>query len=104
MGRDSSAALLRRSDHIQSLADERGDGVIATQADVTDRDSLVPAARIQQELASADILIKAGVMLFVPFWLRSARRVPAHGRDHLLGALTATDVFLDRLRDAAATW
>ena len=35
------ALLARRADRIQALADELGQGAIAIQADVTDRDSLV---------------------------------------------------------------
>ena len=38
------ALLARRADRIQALADELGDGAIAIEADVTDRDSLVAAA------------------------------------------------------------
>ena len=59
------ALLARRVDRIQALADELGDGAIAIQADVTDRDSLVAAARrVQDELGGADILVNnAGVML-----------------------------------------
>src|SRR4029079_14116635 len=47
LGADGSrvALLARRADRIQSLADELGDGAIAIEADVTDRDSLVAAAQ-----------------------------------------------------------
>ena len=38
------ALLARRADRIQSLADELGDGAIAIEADVTDRESVVAAA------------------------------------------------------------
>jgi NADP-dependent 3-hydroxy acid dehydrogenase YdfG len=57
--------LARRADRIQALADELGDGAIAIEADVTDRDSIVAAAdRVQRELGGADILVNtAGVML-----------------------------------------
>src|SRR3954451_2025454 len=45
------ALMARRADRIHALADELGDGAIAIQADVTDRDSLVAAAqRVQDEL------------------------------------------------------
>jgi NADP-dependent 3-hydroxy acid dehydrogenase YdfG len=50
------ALLARRADRIQALADELGNGAIAIEADVTDRDSIVAAAeRVQQELGGADI-------------------------------------------------
>jgi NADP-dependent 3-hydroxy acid dehydrogenase YdfG len=46
--------LARRADRIQALADELGDGAIAIEADVTDRDSLVAAAdQVQSELGGA---------------------------------------------------
>ena len=63
------ALLGRRIERIAALADELGNGTIAIQADVTDRNSIVAAAkRVQQELGGADILINnAGVMLTAPF-------------------------------------
>jgi NADP-dependent 3-hydroxy acid dehydrogenase YdfG len=95
------ALLARRADRIQALADELGDGAIAIEADVTDRDSMVTAAeRVQQDLGGADILVNnAGVMLLGPF--TSDQRVE-HRRmldTNLLGAMTATEVFLVQLRD-----
>jgi NADP-dependent 3-hydroxy acid dehydrogenase YdfG len=94
------ALLARRADRIAALADELGNGAIAIEADVTDRDSIVAAAeRAQQELGGADILVNnAGVMLTAPF--TSAQR-EEHRRmveTNLLGAMTATEVFLDQLR------
>jgi NADP-dependent 3-hydroxy acid dehydrogenase YdfG len=94
------ALLARRVDRIEALADEFGEGAIAIEADVTDRDSLVAAAqRVQRELGGADILVNnAGVMLLAPF--TSDQRVE-HRRmveTNLLGAMTATEVFLDQLR------
>ena len=91
----------RRADRIQALADELGDGAIAIEADVTDRESVVAAAdRVRRELGGADILVNnAGVMLTAPFG--SDQRVE-HRRmveTNLLGAMTATEVFLDQLRD-----
>jgi NADP-dependent 3-hydroxy acid dehydrogenase YdfG len=95
------ALLARRVDRIQALAKELGDGAIAIQADVTDRDSLVAAAdRVQAELGGADVLVNnAGIMLLAPF-------TPEGHDDHrrmveanLLGAMTVTEVFLDQLRD-----
>lgn len=62
------ALLARRADRIQALAAELGDGALAIEADVTDRDSLVAAAeRVKGELGGADILVNnAGVMLLGP--------------------------------------
>ena len=52
------ALLARRVDRIEALADEFGEGAIAIEADVTDRDSLVAAAqRVQRRLGGADILV-----------------------------------------------
>lgn len=95
------ALLARRADRIEALADELGGGAIAVEADVTDRDSIVAAAeRVQRELGSADILVNnAGVMLTAPF---SSDQRQEHRRmveTNLLGAMTATEVFLDQLRD-----
>jgi NADP-dependent 3-hydroxy acid dehydrogenase YdfG len=72
------ALLARRADRIQAPADELGNGAIAIEADVTDRDSIVAAAeRVQQELGGADILVNnAGVMLPAPFTSGPARRAP----------------------------
>lgn len=63
------ALLARRTDRIQTLADELGDGAIAIEADVTNRASVLAAAdRVQHELGGADILVNnAGVMLTAPF-------------------------------------
>jgi NADP-dependent 3-hydroxy acid dehydrogenase YdfG len=95
------ALLARRAARVQALADELGDGAIAIEADVTDRDSIVAAAeRVQGELGQADILVNnAGVMLLGPF---SSEQKAEHRRmveTNLLGAMTATEVFLDQLRD-----
>jgi len=63
------ALLARRLDRITALAGELGNGSIAIQADVTDRDSVAAAAgRVRQVLGSADVLVNnAGVMLLGPF-------------------------------------
>jgi NADP-dependent 3-hydroxy acid dehydrogenase YdfG len=95
------ALLARRADRIQTLADELGHGAIAIEADVTDRESVVVAAdRVQHELGGADILVNnAGVMLTAPF---SSDQREEHRRmveTNLLGAMTATEVFLDQLQD-----
>jgi NADP-dependent 3-hydroxy acid dehydrogenase YdfG len=95
------ALLARRADRIQALADELGDGAIAIAADVTDRDSLVAAAqRVQDELGGADVLINnAGVMLLAPFTSEQRAEQRQMVEVNLLGAMTATEVFLDQLRD-----
>ena len=75
------ALLARRADRIQALADELGNGAIALEADVTDRDSIVAAAdRVQRGLGGADILVNnAGIMLTAPFG-SSARSTGAWSR------------------------
>ena len=95
------ALLARRADRIQSLADELGDGAIAIEADVTDRDSLVAAAqRVDDELGGADVLVNnAGVMLLAPFTSEQRAEQRQMVEVNLLGAMTATEVFLDQLRD-----
>jgi NADP-dependent 3-hydroxy acid dehydrogenase YdfG len=95
------ALLARRADRIQALADELGDGAIAVEADVTDRDSLVAAAqRVQDELGGADVLVNnAGVMLLAPFTSEQRAEQRQMVEVNLLGAMTATEVFLDQLRD-----
>jgi NADP-dependent 3-hydroxy acid dehydrogenase YdfG len=94
------APLARRAERIRAVADELGNGAIAIQADVTDRDSIIAAAqRVQHELGGADILVNnAGVMLTAPF---SSDQREEHRRmieTNLLGAMTVTEVFLDQLR------
>ena len=95
------ALLARRADRIEALAAELGDSAIAIAADVTDRDSLVTAAnRIQAELGGADVLINnAGVMLLAPFTSEQRHELRQMVEVNLLGAMTATEVFLDQLRD-----
>jgi NADP-dependent 3-hydroxy acid dehydrogenase YdfG len=95
------ALLARRADRIQALADELGDGAIAIEADVTDRASLVAAARrIKDELGGADVLINnAGVMLLAPFTSDQREEQRRMVEVNLLGAMTTTEVFLDQLRD-----
>jgi NADP-dependent 3-hydroxy acid dehydrogenase YdfG len=95
------ALLARRADRINVLAAELGENGLAIEADVTDRDSLIAAAeRVQTELGGADILVNnAGLMLLGPF---SSDRRDDYRRmveTNLLGAITATEVFLDQLRD-----
>lgn len=95
------ALLARRADRIDALAAEIGNGAIAFEADVTDRDSLVSAAdRVQNELGGADILVNnAGVMLLGPFTAEQREEQRQMVEVNLLGAMTATEVFLEQLRD-----
>ncbi len=94
------ALLARRADRIETLADELGNGAIAIEADVTDRESIVAAAeRVQRELGGADILVNnAGVMLTAPFASDQREEQRRMVETNLLGAMTATEVFLDQLR------
>lgn len=94
------ALLARRADRIRALADELGNGAIAIEADVTDRDSIVAAAeRVQQELGGADVLVNnAGVMLTAPFTSDQREEHRRMVETNLLGAMTVTEVFLDQLR------
>jgi NADP-dependent 3-hydroxy acid dehydrogenase YdfG len=95
------ALLARRTDRIEALAAELGDGALAIAADVTDRDSIVAAAeRVQRELGAADILVNnAGVMLLAPFSSDQMVEIRQMLEVNLLGAMTVTEVFLDQLRD-----
>jgi NADP-dependent 3-hydroxy acid dehydrogenase YdfG len=99
-GRHQVALLARRLDRIQALADEIGNGAIAIEADVTDRDSILAAAeRVQRELGGADILVNnAGVMLTAPFTSDQREEHRRMVETNLLGAMTVTEVFLDQLR------
>jgi NADP-dependent 3-hydroxy acid dehydrogenase YdfG len=93
------ALLARRLDRIQTLARELGDGAVAIQADVTDRDSIIAASqRIQDELGRLDVLINnAGVMLLGPFSAELSGDYRRMIETNLLGAITTTEVFLDQL-------
>jgi NADP-dependent 3-hydroxy acid dehydrogenase YdfG len=94
------ALLARRAERIRALADELGNGAIAVEADVTDRYSIVAAAeRVRRELGGADILVNnAGVMLTAPFTSDQREEHRRMVETNLLGAMTATEVFLDQLR------
>ena len=92
------ALLARRLDRTIALADELGENALAIESDVTDRPSLVAAAeRVAAELGTTDVLVNnAGVMLLGAF--ASDRRKDYRNmlEVNLLGAITATEVFLDR--------
>ncbi|HXD59491.1 MAG TPA: SDR family oxidoreductase, partial [Thermoleophilaceae bacterium] len=93
------ALLARRADRIEAIAAELGDGAIAIRSDVTDRDSLVEAAeRVKSEFGGADILINnAGVMLLGPFGPEQRDDYEQMIEINLLGAITATEVFLEQI-------
>ncbi len=95
------ALLARRAERIQALAGELGDGVVAIEADVTDRDSIVAAAeQVRGELGTTDILINnAGVMLLAPFSSEQRAEHRQMVEVNLLGTIVTTEVFLDQLRD-----
>ena len=96
--RSSSTAA---TDRIQALASELGNGAIAITADVTDRNALASAAeRVKRDLGGADILVNnAGVMLLAPFSSDQHAESRQMVEVNLLGAMSATEVFLDQLRD-----
>jgi NADP-dependent 3-hydroxy acid dehydrogenase YdfG len=95
------ALLGRRGERLEKLAAELGNGSIAVAADVTDRETLVAAAeRVGSELGGADILVNnAGVMLLAPFGSDQAEETRRMVETNLLGALTATEVFVGQLRE-----
>ncbi len=95
------ALLARRAGRLEALADELGAGALAIEADVTERDSLVAAEqRVRDELGRVDVLINnAGVMLLAPFTSEQREEQRRMVEVNLLGAMTATEVFLDQLRD-----
>lgn len=94
------ALLARRTERIEALAGELGNGALALSADVTDRDSLTAAAaRVQDELGGADLLVNnAGVMLLGPFTPDRQEEIRQMIEVNLLGAMAATSAFLDQLR------
>ena len=69
------ALLARRADRIQALADELGNGVIAIQAEVTDRDSVKAADRVKAELGGTDILVNNAGILMTRGWFSVSCRV-----------------------------
>ena len=68
---------------------------------MTDRSALVAAAeRVKQELGDADVLVNnAGVMLLGPFGSDQRDDYRQMIEVNLLGAITATEVFPDQLKD-----
>ncbi|QNA92378.1 MULTISPECIES: SDR family oxidoreductase [unclassified Microbacterium] len=95
------ALLARRTERIETIAAELGEGAVAVAADVTDRDALVAAAtRVKQSLGRVDILVNnAGIMLLGPFSSEQREDYRRMVDVNLLGAITATEVFLDQLVD-----
>jgi NADP-dependent 3-hydroxy acid dehydrogenase YdfG len=95
------ALLARRADRIQALADGLGPDAIAIEGDVTDRDSIdVAAKRVHDEFGRVDVPVNnAGVMLLGPFSSDQREEQRRMVEVNLLGAMTATEVFLDELRD-----
>jgi NADP-dependent 3-hydroxy acid dehydrogenase YdfG len=94
------ALLARRAERIDALAAALGHGAIAIAADVTDRESMVAAAdRVTHDLGGANILINnAGVMLLAAFTSDQRAEMRQMIEVNLMGAITATEVFLDQLR------
>lgn len=95
------ALLARRADRIDALAKELDNGSIAIEADVTDRDGIVAAAeRVRTEFGNATVLVNnAGIMLLGPFDSEQRGDYRKMIEVNLLGAITATEVFLDQLKD-----
>lgn len=94
--------LARRAERIEQLATDLGDRATAITADVTDRDTLVAAASQVRELGGADVLVNnAGVMLLGPFSPDQRDDYRQMIEVNLLGAITATEVFLDQLTASA---
>ncbi|WP_336714141.1 SDR family oxidoreductase [Arthrobacter sp. USHLN218] len=97
------ALLARRLDRISALASELGNGSIAIAADVTDRAALVAAAeRIRTELGGVDVLVNnAGIMLLGPFGSDQRDDYRTMIETNLLGTITATEVFLNQLKNGS---
>ncbi|NQX28949.1 SDR family oxidoreductase [Microbacteriaceae bacterium VKM Ac-2854] len=98
------ALLARRVDRIEAIAAELGEGALAIGADVTDRDALVAAAgRIRAELGDTGVLVNnAGIMLLGPFATEQREDYRRMIEVNLLGAITATEVFLEQLTATGA--
>ena len=100
------ALLARRDDRIDALADELGDGAIAIEADVTDRDSMIAAAeRVQRELGPTDILINnASVMLLAPFGPERSEEHRRMAETNLIAQRQPPASSSNSSGTAAATW
>jgi NADP-dependent 3-hydroxy acid dehydrogenase YdfG len=86
---------------LEQLTAQLGGSAVAIAADVTDRDALLTAAdQVEQQLGVADVLVNnVGVMLLGPFNSTQREEARRMVEVNLLGAMTATEVFLDQLRD-----
>jgi NADP-dependent 3-hydroxy acid dehydrogenase YdfG len=93
--------LARRVERLKQLAGELGSAALAIAADVTDRDALLSAAdQVRRDLGRVDVLVNnAGVMLLGPFGTEQRAEARRMVEVNLLGAMTATEVFLPLLRD-----
>ena len=91
--------IARRADRIAQLASELGSSALAIEADVTDRESLVEAARrVQDTFGRVDVLVNnAGVMLLGPFSSDQRTDYQRMIDTNLTGAITTTEVFLPLL-------
>jgi NADP-dependent 3-hydroxy acid dehydrogenase YdfG len=99
------ALVARRGDKLEELARTiRGDSgaALVLQADVTSaQEASAAVERAAAELGRLDILVNnAGVMLLAPFSSDQISEIRQMIETNLLGAMTATEVFLDQLRDA----
>ena len=95
------ALLARRVDRITARRRAR-QRLHRHPADVTDRDSIVAAASASSELGGADVLSTTPASCSRP--LRTDQRDDYRQmiEVNLLGAITATEVFLDQLKNGAA--
>ena len=95
--------LARRTDRITALSDELGDRATAISADVTDHDALRATADHVAALGGADVLVNnAGIMLLGPFATAQRDDYRAMIEVNLLGAISATEVFLEQLKTSGA--
>jgi NADP-dependent 3-hydroxy acid dehydrogenase YdfG len=96
------ALLARRIDRVEALARELDNETIAIEADVTNGVALVSAAeRVHKELRGTEVLITntTGVTLLTPLTSEQREEFRQMIEVNLLGAIMATEVFLDHLRD-----
>jgi NADP-dependent 3-hydroxy acid dehydrogenase YdfG len=91
----------RRKDRLDALVERIGSDALAIETDIGDEDQARSfVQRTKDELGGFDILINnAGVMLLAPFASDQRAEHRRMVETNLLGAMTATDVFLDQLRD-----